>query len=251
MAGITIWLQSWREDREQPLTPEAAEQLGTALYHTLARRLRPMVTARFGIPTPEEMASEQVADLLQRLDEGTLALPGFVVSSRTLLVWMYWTARWRFLRRLGRRKSRPPERGLSEASLLRGGACDPLGLQGVEARAYRGDVLAVGELGVEEVEALEAGLSDCRRWHAAEAGAAAGGGWADAFERVVFAGRRQGEVAAELGVADGTLSRWLDRPRFCIARRMGYTAEQLDREFGGPLAARWTHSLEAALGRNP
>lgn len=255
MSAITRWIEEQRRDRSTPLSKEAAEHFSKVLYRTLAKRLRRRISPEFGLPTAKEMASEQVAHLLKRLDEDGLGLPPFIKDSKSLFYWMYRTAWRRFLDRLEQRASRLPEHGLSGAPLLPDGSTDPLGMQNVQARPYRGDALVVEELGVEEVESLMAALDDSRRWFAAEAShskhsASPGKDWAFTFEQVVLEGHAQEEVAAEVKIAAGNVGRWLDRTRFCILRRSGYERDQLVKWFGEAEVKRWTISLEAALSRN-
>lgn len=255
---ITEWVEEVRGDGRAGLPDAVANALSRRLYRVLARRVRERIVPQFGLPTPAEMAGEQVILLLRRLDAAGAGLPPFVTDSRTLFYWMYRTAWRRFLDRLESRASRPQEHGFSGAARVEGdggGDCDARGLQNVVVEPYRGDALAVGELGTDVVEVLRAALEDARRWFRAESRGRAASrpaagepkDWAYAFERVVIDGTPSGRVAADVGIDPGNVTRWVDRVRFCVARRLGFERDQLVKQFGESTVGRWTAGLEAAL----
>ena len=254
LSGLTRWIDDRRSGLGRDMSPEVEAKLWQKLFKTLEARLRPLVTSRFGLPTAEDMASEQMAHLFERVSEDGIGLPAFVSDSKTLFVWMFVTARSRFWDRIEVITGRPAEHGGSGVRDGQG-ALDERGVQVLRDRTHRGDEFVVEELGIEEVELLKAALSDCRCWFRTEAGRDYAEStplkdWAYAFEQLFFYGRRRGEVAAELDIVEGNLTRWLQRVPFCYARRLNHTPGQFAKRFKDDRADRWMASLEAALSRN-
>jgi hypothetical protein len=220
------------------------------LLSMLTKRLRSWLTPRFGAPSPEELAVNELSLLSKRMgDAAELPLPTFVVDSKTLCAWMSRSAKSRFHKWLGSRAAL--SLGGASRVISRDGQPSPAGLEGVEDgpdMPTPGDVIALEELSLEQFDALQVGIADCRRWSRCDQENVRGGrGWDYVFEQVLLHDRSRADVAAEVGINVDHLGRWLDFGFFCIARRFEYTTEKLNKMFGETWVKKHAPRLEAAL----
>ena len=235
MAKFTTWFFQRQGDPDLPLPKDVADELAERVLKDLPKLLRPRITHRFGIPEVEDLVHNEFLATLERLRDTQVSLPNRVTNKTTMLWWMLSRIKKHFHRnylkpgrKLDHGLSSAPEQS-SEAAAVGG----PRSASDSDFAWYSAKmVTSMSEM----QEALALAKRDLARWR--------GEYWLNVFELVFCDGLTQAEVAKQLNAVPGTINRGLAQGRFCLARHLDVSQEELNEEFGEARVKEWSEALD-------